>query len=97
MGPTTEDGATVRSRIYFARVERPRAIIATWADGVYHGVSLLDDDGRGNTDIAIRAKVTKRGSDVEVDLSDSAPQLESFLNSSYANMRSSVAMTGREG
>jgi N-methylhydantoinase B len=69
-----------------------RAIISTWADGVYTGEAALDDDGRGNNDITIRATVTVSGSDLEVDLRDSDDQVESFLNSSYANMRSGVAM-----
>lgn len=69
-----------------------RRIVGTWSDGTWEGVSLLDDDGRGNQDVAIRATVTKRGSDVVVDLSASDPQVTSFVNSSYANMRSSVAI-----
>ncbi len=69
-----------------------RAVVAEWKDGVYHGEALLDDDGRGNEDIRIHAKVTKRGSDLEIDLSDSAAQVTSFINSSYANTRSAVAM-----
>ena len=50
-----------------------RAVIAGWRDGVYHGEAVLDDDGHGTEDIHIRATVTKRGSDLEVDLSDSRP------------------------
>jgi len=69
-----------------------RAVIGEWKDGVYHGESLLDDDGRGNQDIAIRAKVTKRGGEIEIDLTGSAPQVTSFINSSHANMQSAVAM-----
>jgi N-methylhydantoinase B len=68
-----------------------RAVIATWRDGVYSAEAILDDDGRGNNDIAIRATVTKRGSDLTVDLSASDPQVTSFVNSSYANMRAGVA------
>ncbi len=48
-----------------------RAVIAEWKDGVYFGEALLDDDGRGNNDIHIRATVTKEGSDLTIDLSDS--------------------------
>ena len=33
-----------------------RACIRTWKDGVFRGESVLDDDGHGITDIAIRAK-----------------------------------------
>jgi len=69
-----------------------RAVIATWKDGVYKGEAILDDDGRGNDDIAIRATVTKRGSDLIVDLSDSHAQVTSFINSSYPNMRAGVAV-----
>jgi N-methylhydantoinase B len=69
-----------------------RACIAAWKDGVYRGEAVLDDDGHGFRDIYIRAKVTKRGSDLTVDLSDSHPQVIGFVNSSYPNMRSAVAM-----
>jgi N-methylhydantoinase B len=69
-----------------------RAVIAEWADGVYHGEAMLDDDGRGNDDIHIRATVTKTGSDLTIDLTDSHPQVASFINSSYPNMYSSVVV-----
>src|SRR3954466_6848665 len=69
-----------------------RAVVSTWKDGVFHGEAFLDDDGHGRTDIRIAAKVTKRGSDVEVDLTQSDPQSTSFVNSSHANMQAAVAM-----
>jgi N-methylhydantoinase B len=69
-----------------------RAVIAQWTDGVYHGEALLDDDGRGNEDIHIRATVEKRGSDLVIDLSDSHPEVASFVNSSYPNMYSAVVV-----
>ncbi len=72
--------------------DQARAVVATWADGVYEGEALLDDDGRGNQDIAIRAKVTVKGSDLEIDLSATDDQVTSFINSSHANMQSAVAM-----
>jgi N-methylhydantoinase B len=71
---------------------RTRACIAEWRDGVYRGEAFLDDDGRGHRDIWIRAVVTKRGSDLVVDLRDCHPQVDSFINSSYANMRAAVSM-----
>ena len=40
----------------------------------------------------IRAKVTVSGSNLTVDLRESDPEVKSFLNSSYANTRSAVAM-----
>jgi N-methylhydantoinase B len=69
-----------------------RSVIATWKDGTFEGEAFLDDDGRGNNDIRIAAKVTKRGSDIEVDLTASDPQVQSFVNSSHANMHAAVAM-----
>ena len=69
-----------------------RAIVRTWTDGVYEGAAVLDDDGHGAVDIHIRAKVTKLGSDVTVDLTGSDPQVTGFVNSSHANMQSAVAM-----
>ncbi|MBT6274838.1 MAG: hydantoinase B/oxoprolinase family protein, partial [Chromatiales bacterium] len=69
-----------------------RGIVSGWSDGTYHGAAALDDDGRGNNDVTIRATVTIFGSTLTVDLSKSDPQVSSFLNSSYANMRSGVAM-----
>jgi N-methylhydantoinase B len=69
-----------------------RAVVRTWKDGVFHGEAFLDDDGRGNNDIRIAAKVTKRGSEIEIDLSESDPQVTSFVNSSHANMHAAVVM-----
>jgi N-methylhydantoinase B len=75
-----------------AAEKQARDVIATWQDGTYDGVALLDDDGRGNQDIAIRVKATIKGSDVEIDLCRSDDQVTSFINSSHANMQSAVAM-----
>lgn len=69
-----------------------RAIVAGWADGVYEGEAVLDDDGFDRTDIVIRARVTKQGSDLTVDLTGSDPQVTGFVNSSHANTQSAVAM-----
>src|SRR5438105_1408204 len=75
-----------------ATEHQTRAVVSTWKDGVFYGEALLDDDGHGRSDIRIVAKVTKKGSDVEVDLSQSDPQSTSFVNSSHANMQAAVAM-----
>jgi N-methylhydantoinase B len=69
-----------------------RACVATWKDGVYKGESVLDDDGHGATDIAIRATVTKKGDSLIVDLRESDPQVKGFVNSSFPNTMSSVHM-----
>lgn len=77
-------------RILDATETQARAIFEQWQDGVYEGTAWLDDDGRGNTDLAIRARVTVTGSDITVDLTGSAPQVASFVNSPWANTRSAV-------
>ena len=75
-----------------AAEQQARTVVSTWKDGVFHGEAFLDDDGHGRSDIRIAAKVTKQGSDIEVDLSESDPQSTSFVNSSHANMQAAVAM-----
>lgn len=69
-----------------------RGIVAAWPDGEWTGEAFLDDDGFDRRDVAIRATCTKRGDTLRVDLSASDPQTTGFVNSSYANMRSAVAM-----
>jgi N-methylhydantoinase B len=69
-----------------------RQIVSEWADGVYEGEAVLDDDGFDRQDIVVRARVTKRGSDVTIDLSDSDAQVTGFVNSSHANTQSAVTM-----
>lgn len=75
-----------------AAEQQTRAVLSTWQDGTFHGEAYLDDDGHGRSDIRIAAKVTKKGSDIEIDLSESDPQSTSFVNSSHANMQAAVVM-----
>ena len=69
-----------------------RAVISEWKDGVYTGEAFLDDDGHKYKDIPIRARVTKSGSNLEIDLTDSHPQVIGFINSSFANTQSAVVV-----
>jgi N-methylhydantoinase B len=75
-----------------AAEQQTRAVVSTWKDGVFHGEAFLDDDGHGRSDIRIVAKVTKSGSNIEIDLSGSDPQSTSFVNSSHANMQAAAVM-----
>src|SRR3954465_2826008 len=84
-------GAAVET-ILDAAEHQARAVVSTWKDGVFYGEAFLDDDGHGRNDIRIAAKVTKSGSTIEIDLSDSDPQSTSFVNSSHANMQSAAVM-----
>lgn len=88
-GPTAE--AAIEA-ILDAAERQTRAVVETWKDGVFYGEAFLDDDGRGRENIRIAAKVTKKGSDIEIDLSDSDPQAISFVNSSHANMQAAGVM-----
>ncbi len=71
---------------------RTRACIRPWKDGVYVGESVLDDDGHGARDIAVRAVVTKWDDALTVDLRRSHPQVTGFVNSSLPNTMSAVHM-----
>jgi N-methylhydantoinase B len=69
-----------------------RRIIAGWADGTWTGEAVLDDDGHDRRDIRIRARVTKRGGGVTVDLSESEAETTGFVNSPWPNTVSAVRM-----
>ena len=76
------------SEILAATERQVRQFISEWPDGVYHGESLVDDDGFENKLIPIRAKVTIAGDSMAIDLGESNPQVTGFINSAYANTRS---------
>lgn len=63
-----------------------RAKIEQIADGVYCGEKAIDDDAfTRDVPVTVRAKVTKKGSDITIDLSESDPQAPSFVNSTLGN------------
>ena len=78
----------VVAEILAATERQVRQFISGWPDGVYHGESLVDDDGFDSKLVPIRAKVTISGDAMTIDLSESSPQVEGFINSAYANTRS---------
>ena len=78
----------VVSEILAATERQVRRFISGWPDGVYHGESFVDDDGFDSKLVPIRAKVTIAGDSMTIDLSESSPQVEGFINSAYANTRS---------
>ncbi|MGG5808855.1 hydantoinase B/oxoprolinase family protein [Falsiroseomonas sp. CW058] len=83
--------ASVRAILDLAEAHA-RRIIAGWRDGEWIGEAVLDDDGHGATDVTIRARVTKRGDSVTVDLRESDPQTRGFVNSSWPNTVSAARM-----
>ena len=78
----------VVAEILAATERQVRQFISGWPDGVYYGESLVDDDGFDSKLVPIRAKVTIAGDSMTIDLSESSPQVEGFINSAYANTRS---------
>ena len=78
----------VVSEILAATERQVRQFIAGWPDGVYKGESFVDDDGFDSKLVPIRAEVTIAGDSMTIDLSESSPQVEGFINSAYANTRS---------
>ena len=78
----------VVAEILNATERQVRQFVAGWPDGVYHGESFVDDDGFDSKLVPIRARVTIAGDSMTIDLSDSSPQVEGFINSAYANTRS---------
>ena len=78
----------VVAEILNATERQVRQFVSGWPDGVYHGESFVDDDGFDSKLVPIRAKVTIAGDAMTIDLSESSPQVEGFINSAYANTRS---------
>ncbi len=79
---------SVVAEILNATERQVRQFVAGWPDGVYHGESFVDDDGFDSKLVPIRATVTIAGDSMTIDLSESSPQVEGFINSAYANTRS---------
>lgn len=90
-GPQMLD-ATV-AQLMDAAEAQVRRFVSQWPDGVYQGETFVDNDGFGAEMIPVRARVTVRGDELTVDLSDSSPQVTGFINSAYANTRSIVHAT----
>jgi N-methylhydantoinase B len=64
---------------------RVRAAISAVPDGVYEGEDALDDDGQGSGQLAVRCKVTVKGSDLRVDFDGTCDQVKSNMNNPFAS------------
>jgi N-methylhydantoinase B len=78
------------SEIIARSEEMTRARITTFPDGDYHARDCLDGDGRTEDKIWVDVKVTIRGSDIVVDLSDSSDQATGGMNCSHSAAASAV-------
>ena len=67
-----------------------RAHIAKIPDGVYRGEAFLDSDGVDPEPLAIRLTITKDGSDLHFDFSESSPPCRGPLNSVIATTKAAV-------
>jgi N-methylhydantoinase B len=67
-----------------------RAAIERWPDGTASFVDYLDSDGIEVNEVAIRAEVSIRGSDITVDLSDSDKMVRGALNATHSFTEASV-------
>jgi N-methylhydantoinase B len=63
---------------------RMRAELEAFPDGTYSFQDVLDDDGRGNTDLRVQAEVTVDGDSVSVDFAGTADQTEGPVNAVLA-------------
>jgi len=62
-------------------------------DGVYYGEKSFDHDAiNRDKPVTVRSKVTKKGSDITIDLSESDPETPGYLNSSWGNSFSVATM-----
>ncbi len=67
-----------------------RAIVAEMPDGRYEAEDVLDDDGHGHEDIAIRCTLTVAGEEATFDFSASDDQVPGPLNAVRAIAQSAV-------
>ncbi len=75
-----------------ASAESMADAIARIPDGIYHAEEPLDADGAGDDEpIIVRAKIIKRGSRVEVDLSGSSRQARTCINAGPLDAKTAVA------
>jgi N-methylhydantoinase B len=70
--------------------EMTRAKIGTFKEGVYHARDCLDGDGLKDDPQWVVAKVTVKGSDITVDLTESSDQSTGGMNCSRASAISGV-------
>ena len=66
--------------------------IRSMPDGDYEGISWLDTDGQGGTDIPVKALVSIRDDKVRVDFGGSAPQTPGANNSSFGVMQAAAGL-----
>ncbi|MGI2294842.1 hydantoinase B/oxoprolinase family protein [Paenibacillus sp. GXUN7292] len=79
--------SAIEQRINYTE-RRVRAEISEWPDGVYTAETLADHDFQGGQDICVKATVTVRGDELDIDFTGSSPQVAGFVNSPLSNTAS---------
>lgn len=90
-----EKWGVARLRSFSAQVidyadRRTGDIIGDWPDGEYAGETWVDSDGKGNTDIAVRCRLTITGSDIAVDFCGTDPQAQGGVNAGWATCQNAA-------
>lgn len=67
-----------------------RAAIRAVPDGVYYGEDAVDDDGKTDEPLWVRARVTVCGDTMEIDFEGTCPQVTLNINSPLASTASAV-------
>lgn len=64
---------------------RCRAAISALPDGVYYGEDAVDDDGITDTPLTVKAKVTIKGDNIEIDFDGTCAQVSRNLNCPFSS------------
>ena len=70
--------------------QQMRARIATIPEGSFEGFAIVDSDGVVDAPLTIRMKITRKGEDLEFDMSGSSPPCAGPMNSVIATTKSSI-------
>jgi len=69
---------------------RMRAGIKGLPDGTYKFADVLDDDGMGATDIAVKVAIRIKGDEIWFDFAGTSPQVRGNMNNSFAGLQASA-------
>jgi N-methylhydantoinase B len=71
-------------RIFVDTEALDRAAVAAIPDGIYRATGWLDNDGQDSSPVMVALAVTVAGSDMEIDLEESNPQVQGCINCGLA-------------
>jgi N-methylhydantoinase B len=90
-------GAASMHTIFNEIVERTKmrmqAAIATIPDGTYTFEDVMDDDGLGTKNIAVKVRIEVRDSKIKIDFSGTSPQVKGNINTTMNATQAAVCYT----